>query len=316
MEADIDWRQLRAFIAVAESGSFTQAGRRIRLSQPAVSRAVAALEKQLGVPLLERVGRRASLTGAGQKLLARGRRLLAETAALREELQASERLGAGSLRLAADPNACQFLLPAVLREFKESFPACGWTITPASSLAAVDFLREKSAEVAMVTRPLRLPASVRFERLFEEELVFAVSRSHPWSLNRRAPPGDLERYAFLLPEKGSESYELIERYFAKRGRRLKILAELGSVEAIRVMAAYGLGVGILPRWSIPGTAEEEKLVAIPLGRNPLRRSWGLLTLKGRHPGLAERAFLELCRSIVPQLIREKARGGPSASDGD
>ncbi|MDD2676726.1 MAG: LysR family transcriptional regulator [Methylacidiphilaceae bacterium] len=307
MENAIDLRQMRAFIAVAECGSFTQASRRIHLSQPAVSRAVAALEKEIGVPLLERSGKRASLTNAGRRLLSRGRRLLAEAVALREELQASERLGAGALRLAADPSACQSLLPAVLREFKESFPACAWTVTPASAVAALELVREKTVEVAMVTRPLRLPASVRFERLFEEELVFAVAASHPWNADRKASLRDIERYSFLLPEKESDSYELIDRYFARRSLRLRVLAELGSVEAIRAMAAYGLGVGILPRWAILGTAEEGKLVAIPLGRSPLRRSWGLLGLKGRQPGLTERAFVELCRSIVPRLVREKAK---------
>jgi molybdate transport repressor ModE-like protein len=313
MESAIDLRQMRVFIAVAESGSFTQASRRIHLSQPAVSRAVAALEKEIGVPLLERSGKRASLTNAGQRLLSRGRRLLAEAVALREELQASERLGAGSLRLAADPSACHYLLPAVLREFKESFPACAWTVMPTSAVAALELVREKSVEVAMVTRPLRLPASARFERLFEEELVFAVAASHPWGAGREASSRDIERYSFLLPEKESDSYELIDRYFARRSLRLKVLAELGSVEAIRAMAAYGLGVGILPRWAISGTAEEGKLVAIPLGRNPLRRSWGLLSLKGRHPGLTERAFLELCRSIVPRLVRDQAKEGLPAS---
>ncbi|MGD9897399.1 MAG: LysR family transcriptional regulator [Candidatus Methylacidiphilaceae bacterium] len=311
MESPIDLRQMCAFIAVAESGSFTQASRRLHLSQPAVSRTVAALEEELGVRLLERSGRRVSLTAAGQTLLPRGRRLLAEADSLREELRASEQLGAGSLRLAADPSACEHLLPAVLREFKESFPACVWTITPASAIPALDLVREKSVEVAMVTRPLRLPASVRFERLFEEELVFAVTPSHPWAADRKTPPRDFERYSFLLPEREGESHQLVDRYFARRGLRLSVLAELGSIEAIGAMAAYGLGIGILPRWAISRAAEEGKLVPIPLGRCPLRRSWGLLSLKGRRPGLAEHAFLALCRSIVPRLIRERAEGGRS-----
>ncbi|MDD4931881.1 MAG: LysR family transcriptional regulator [Methylacidiphilaceae bacterium] len=312
MEALIDLRQVCAFIAVAESGSFTQASRRLHLSQPAVSRAVAALEQEIGARLLERSGRQVSLTSAGQTLLSRGRRLLAETVLLREELQASEHLGTGSLRLAADPSACDDLLPAVLREFKESFPASTWAITPVSAIPALELIRGKSVEVALVTRPLRLPASVRFERLFEEELVFAVNPSHPWAAGRKAPPRDIERYAFLLPLKESETYQLVDRYFARQGLRLRTLAELGSVEAIRAMTAYGLGIGILPRWAIPRTVEDGKVVAVPLGRSPLRRSWGLLSLKGKRPGLAERAFLELCRSIIPQLIRDRAENASPA----
>ncbi|VVM08469.1 Hydrogen peroxide-inducible genes activator [Methylacidimicrobium cyclopophantes] len=311
MEPTIDLRQLQAFLAVAESGSFTRASRKLHRSQPAVSRTVAALEEELGVGLFERFGKRIALTQAGQILVSRSRRLLAETASLREELRASEQSGAGSLRLAADPSACQHLLPAILREFKESFPACAWTILAANAFQSLEWVREKRVEVAMVTRPLRLPALIRFEPLFEEEWVFAVTGAHPWAADRTAPARDLERYRYLLPDEGSESAELIERYFARRGVRLPVLASLGSAEAIGAMAAQGLGIGILPSWVLGGSAEPGKLVPIPFGRNPLRRSWGLLRLKGRRPGLAEHAFLALCRSIVPRRIQEQTIGGRS-----
>lgn len=314
MEPGIDLRQMRAFVAVAECGGFTRASRRLHLSQPAVSRSVAALEEELGTPLFERLGRRAALTPAGETLFARARRLLADVAILREEVRASEQIGGGTLRIAADPSACHDLLPAVLREFKEGFPACVWTITPADAASGLELVREKRVEVAMVTRPLRLPSSVRFERLFEEELVFAVAPSHPWAANPKAPLRDLHHYSFLLPDRESESGQLLERYFARQGWRLPVLAELGSMEAIRAMAAYGLGIGILPRWALSGSVQEGKLVPIPLGRVPLRRSWGLLSLKGRKPGLTEHAFLALCRSIVPCFVRDRWRRHPSGRE--
>src|ERR1043166_9165185 len=130
MRAPLDSRQLRAFSVLARTGSFTQAARELHLTQSGISHAMKALENDIGCRLLDRMGKTVVLTQAGEQLLVHAQRVLQEMSTARAELSHLGKWGSSRLRIGASTTTCQYVLPSVLREFKESFPQCAISIEP------------------------------------------------------------------------------------------------------------------------------------------------------------------------------------------
>src|SRR6516164_5240688 len=122
MSDSLDTRQLRAFCVLARTGSFTQTARELHLTQSGVSHSMKALERDTGCRLLDRLGKKVVLTQAGEQLLLHATKILLEMETAREALAHLGKWGRGRMRLGASTTACQHLIPAVIREFKESFP--------------------------------------------------------------------------------------------------------------------------------------------------------------------------------------------------
>src|SRR5882672_440772 len=138
----LDSRQLRAFLTLARAGSFTLAAKELFLSQSAVSHSMKALEQEVGCRLFDRVGKKVLLTQAGETLLHHVEKILQEMTAARAALEQLGKWGKSRLRIGASTTACQYILPAVLREFKESFPKCAISIEPGDTPEAIELLRD------------------------------------------------------------------------------------------------------------------------------------------------------------------------------
>jgi DNA-binding transcriptional LysR family regulator len=292
----LDSRQLRAFASLARCGSFTEAARELHLTQSAVSHAMRALEEEVGCRLLDRIGKKATLTQSGEQLLARAEKILSEMEVARAELKQLGRWGGGRLRLGATVTACQYLLPAVLREFKESFPTCTIHIEPGDTAGAIALLRARQIDIAIGLQP-RAERDLEFRPLFEDELRFILSAVHPWSRSGRVVEAEIPRQSYILYEKRSYTFQLIEDYFREREQALFTSMELGSMEAIKELVKLNLGVSIMAPWIVRKELAEGSLTALPLGRKKLRRQWGLLHLKHRRFTLPEETFIGLCRTL-------------------
>src|SRR6266566_9644880 len=147
MSEPLDSRQLRAFATLARTGSFTLTARELRLSQSAISHSMKALEQEVRCRLLDRMGKTVVLTQAGEQLLAHAERILGEMAAAREQLGELGKWGHGRLRICTSTTACQYILPAILRKFKESFPQYVIQIEPGDTPAAMDLLRRNQIDL-------------------------------------------------------------------------------------------------------------------------------------------------------------------------
>jgi DNA-binding transcriptional LysR family regulator len=292
----LDSRQLRAFAVLARTGSFTAAARELHLTQSAVSHAMRALEEEVGCRLLDRIGKKATLTQSGEQLLQHAEKILTEMSSARDSLKNLGRWGGGRLRLGATVTACQYLLPAVLREFRESFPVCTVTIEPGDTPAVLEMLRERQIDIALGLEP-RTERDVEFRPLFEDELRFLLSPLHPWAQAGRVAEDEVPRQSYILYEKQSYTFQLIAEYFLERGQQLFVSMELGSMEAIKEFVKLDLGISILAPWIARKELAEGSLVALPLGRKKLRRRWGLLHLRQRRFTLPEETFMGLCRSL-------------------
>ena len=297
MAAPIDSRQLRAFVIIARTGSFTQTARELLLSQPAVSHSIKALEDEMRCRLLDRVGKSVCLTQAGEQFLSHATRILAEMDSARERLSELGKWGHGRLRLGTSPTACQYILPPVLREFKESFPHCVIHIEPGDTPDTLELLLQNRIDLALAPEPTG-QTQLAFRPLFTDELKFLVSPLHPWAVAGQVDRATIKSQHFILYTRTSHLSELIEEYFRAEKIVLSTSIELGNMEAIKELVKLGLGVSILAPWVAQKELADGSLCALPLGRRKLKRRWGILARKSQRLSLAQETFAGLCKAVA------------------
>lgn len=309
----LDCRQLRAFVALAKSGSFTLAGKELFVSQSAVSHSIKGLENDTGCRLFDRLGKKVHLTPAGEHLLHHAEKILREMALARESIEQRAAWGKGKLRLGAQPTICQYLLPGVIREFRKEFPDWQISIEPGDTPQCVEWLRENRLDLAIGIAPQRAEP-VLFTPLFSDQLSFVVSPSHPWARMGRVDPQEIPDQHFILHSKTSHTYRLIQEYFQRDRVSLNLCIELGSMEAIKELVELNLGVSILAPWITREETLAGSLVALPLGKRKLKRTWGVLRPTERPPNLGEETLIRLCGKacdlLAPGCVPEGSTEAP------
>jgi DNA-binding transcriptional LysR family regulator len=297
MRAVLDSRQLLAFSTVARRGSFTLAAKDLFLTQSAISDAMKALEGEVGCRLLDRVGKRVLLTQAGEQFLLHAERILREMELARSGLDTLTNWGHGRLRVGASTTACQYILPTVLREFKQSFPKCVIKIEPGDHGQQLDLLRRNQIDLAIMLEPLG-ESEYTFVPLFEDELRFLVAPLHPWAQLGRVPREAISEETLILYNKTSYTFRLVSEYFREEKITLTNFIELGSMEAIKELVKIGLGAGLLAPWIARQELASGALVSFALGKRKLARKWGVVHLRGRRLPLGEETFVGLCRTVT------------------
>ncbi len=305
MQPLLDSRQLRAFAILARTGSFTVSARELGLSQSAVSHAMKALEDEVGCRLLDKVGKKTTLTHAGEQLLFHAEKILREMGSARLGITRLGSWGQSKLRVGAGVSLCQHVLPAVIREFREGFPNCALTLEPAEGATALEMLRNRRVDLVIGLQPGR-DEPLEFRPLFEDELVFVVHPLHPWAQAGKVDRAAIARQSYLLYHRASSIYRMTQDFFRAEGFAPPDSIEFGSMEAIKELVKAGLGVSILAPWVARVELGQGSLVALPLSRRKLRRAWGVLYWRERRLSLAEETFAGLCGSATEGL---RAAGG-------
>ncbi len=302
MASLIDSRQLLAFATLARHGSFTAAAKELFLTQSAVSHAIKALETELGVKVFDRVGKKARLTLAGERLLVHADRILREMQDARSDIEELSSWGQSRLRVGASATACQYLLPSVLREFKQSFPECEIRIQPGNSPVMGEALRANEIDLALMLRPPNRE-DLEFRPVFRDALEMYVAPNHRWAAKASVLPTaeDRSRETYVLYHNSTYTYGVVTDYLRAEGVTVSNPIEMGSMEAAKELVKIGLGVGIFARWVARKEVEEGSLVPLSLGAQPLEREWGIGHLKGRQLGLAEETFLGLFEAAAEML---------------
>ncbi|MEO7300140.1 MAG: LysR family transcriptional regulator [Verrucomicrobiota bacterium] len=300
MSFPLDSRQLRAFAILSRTGSFTLAARELHLTQSAISHAMKALEQDAGCKLLSIVGKKILLTQAGEQLLHHAEKILEEMAATRASLQQLGKWGVGRLRIGASTTACQYILPKVLGEFKKSFPQYGIVLQPADTMDAVAALHENRIDLAIGLEPEK-EEPFEFHPLFIDELFFLCSPQHPWAVRKSIVRAEIPKQNYVLYNKASYTFRMVEKYFREEEMVLNTVIELGSMEAIKELVKLDLGVSILAPWIARQELEEGSLVALPLGKRKLKRNWGVFYWRRHRLNLAEETFIKHCRAATAAL---------------
>jgi DNA-binding transcriptional LysR family regulator len=243
----MDLRQLRYFVAVAEERHFGRAAQRLHMSQPPLSMQIKALERELGIGLLERTSRRVALTDAGRVFLERAKAILGAVEEAREVARGAERGLQGRLEVGFISSASLSLLPPSIRLFRERFGGVELELKELTSAQQIDALYEGGIRVGLVRLPLRAPG-IRFEPVLEERLVVALPSGHALeSLDRVSLESiaDLPLIFFtrqLIPGFHAQIVELFQRV----GAFPKVAQHAVHLQTIVGLVASGVGIAILP----------------------------------------------------------------------
>jgi LysR family transcriptional regulator, low CO2-responsive transcriptional regulator len=299
MEQVLSSQQLRCFVALARRLHMGRAAVDLGLTPSALSHSLRSLETDLGCTLIERGVKLLRLTHSGVELLTEAEIVLSQMQGMRKRLEARPEWKQSRLRIAASQSACHYLLPAVLREFVESFRDLRISMDPCSTNEAIQRILQGEADCAVCPQPEDLTGLTAFP-IGEDELRFLVPPAHPWT--RRGQATQLQLQSIITPERHSDVRGLIASHFEKESFVLEPLIEVGSDEAIKHFIRLGLGVGILPEWTARRELDSGALCSIPLGRRRLRRTWCVLHSARRPNTIAEDLFADLCQSVARDLM--------------
>lgn len=282
--------QLRLFSEVAERRGFSRAAEALRISQPAVSKAVRELEAQVGAALLERGPGGVRLTDAGSVLAARARELFAIERAAEEEMRALRGLERGSLRIGASTTIATYHLPPLLAAFQARHPGVVLRLTSANSGAVLDLLTAREVDIALVEGPVDEPG-LTVAPWRREPMLFVAAPTH--RLARRggmATAAELAAEIFVVREPGSGTREVAERVLAAAGIVPRRTLEVGSTEAIKQVVAAGLGVAVVAGAAAADLVALGRLAVLQTAAGAHERVLSRVAVSGRRPSPPARAF--------------------------
>ncbi|THF60659.1 LysR family transcriptional regulator [Pseudothauera rhizosphaerae] len=293
-------RQLRALVALADSGSFTQAARVLHLTQPAVSMQVRELEAVVGQVLVD--GRReVRLTNAGELLVRRAREALAALELAEVEMKAMSGVAAGTLDVVAITTA-EYFVPHLLAEFGRRYPDIGFRLTVNNREAVYEQLREQRVDLAIMGTPPRgLP--LRRIPFAPHPLSFVAAPDHPLAGRRHIPPAALAGERLLLRERGSGTRSNLERFLRAHGVKALRADEMGSNETLKQAAMAGMGVAFLSHHTFAMELESGRLVRLDVQDTPVVREWNVLVHADRPPTPALEALLDFLQAEGAERMR-------------
>jgi DNA-binding transcriptional LysR family regulator len=287
----MELRQLRYLNAVARRRSFTQAALDLHIAQSALSQQIRRLEQELGVELLRRTTRRVEVTEAGELVLARARRALAEVEGVGEDLDALQGLVRGTLRLGGVPPVGPVHPAALIADFTRAYPGVAVTVREDVAFRLLDQLRDGGLDLVMALVDPDALDGLEGVQLLEEELVVIAPLDHPLSRAKRVRAERLAGEPLVTSGAGSALREALVTLVPDGD----VVAEINELEALRELTARGLGVTLMPRSVV--ASDGDRLAIRPLSPR-YALPFSLIWRAGERPTAAAHAFREHVLSTV------------------
>jgi DNA-binding transcriptional LysR family regulator len=245
----MDLRQLEILQAIAETGSFTASGRKLHVSQSAISRQIALLEDELGEPLFLRVGRQVRMTPAAESLVQLGKRVFQDVRDTVGAITDHTRALRGTLRLAGGMTVCLYVFPPLLKHLKKVHPHVDVRLTVATAAQSIEAIRSGRVDAGLLTLPIEESDLVTVP-VMHEELLLVTMPTHPLAKKKRIVPHDVAAEPFVLFEPGSATRRIIDSFFVTEKIEPHIVMDTENVEIIKAMVKTGIGIGIVPYQAI------------------------------------------------------------------
>ena len=292
----------RALVAVSELGSFSKAGQRLHLSPPAVFAQIHQLETELGKKLYERAGRKLVLTPAGRLTLEYCRRLLLvndEAVAAVRQLNGVER---GSLYLGCGPHLSVSIIPHLLRAYISEHPHVELRLITGSDQILFEDLHARKVDIVLMNLPVDEPKLVQ-DPLWRYEMVFVVPPDDPAANQGTISAAELSARPFILYPRSLVVESAIRQFCVAVGFEPKVVMQNDQADSIKELVKLGLGVSLLPLWSVSDDVRRGTLRTLRLTNRQLFSTTGLIYRKSIHPPMALRALLAVAhqwRSWLPK----------------
>ncbi len=290
----MDIALLQAFLAVAETGSFSRAGERIYLTQPAISKRIAALEQKLGATLFDRIGRKVQLTEAGRALFERSRAILNELEDMKRSLANLSGEIRGALALATSHHIGLHRIPQTLKRFHARYPNVRLDLRFMDSEQACHAVVRGELELAVVTLPPAPIPQLQCERIWNDPLDIVVAANHPLGAQRDVALRTLLEHTAILPGPGTYTREIVLKALGSARSKVRVDMTTNYLEVLKMLAAIGLGWTALPRTMID---EDLKVVQIK-NMKTIQRELGIVTHAKRTLSNAGDAMVRMIRAAA------------------
>ena len=287
----MDNQNLKAFLTVAETGSFSGAAEKLHLTQSAVSKRIALLEEQVAKKLFDRIARQVSLTEAGQALLPRARHILQESEAAIQAIHDLSGDASGRLRLAISHHLGLHRLPPVLKTFADRHPNVNLDIAFMDSEKAYEQVLQGHSDVAVITLALETHQNIHSRRIWRDPLQFICAPDHLLASIAQPSLQDLAEHPVILPGLNTYTGRIIQNLFDRENIPLKAPLSTNYLETISTMVEIGLG------WSVLPVTLVKNLHVMNIKHTIIERDLGYIHHKKRSLSNAALAFLQLLEQI-------------------
>ena len=303
-------KQMRAFVATVKLGTLSRAAEALYLSQPSVSLQLQALERELGVELLHRSRRRINLTDAGEALYELARPLVEGWENLDRQFQAKVKgLQAGKLTVAAGSSTIQYLLPHLVRQYRERYPDVQLQLANVTGKDGLALLRADEADFA-VGSLLDVPNDIAWAPVYHYDPLLITPPDHPLARQQNVLLEDLTPYGLILPPQRLSTYRMVDLVFQQRQVAYHVAIEVGGWEVIKEYVAMGMGISIVTSICIT-EADRQRLAVRNMRQYFPQRSYGVVMRKGKFLSKEAQAFIDLIR---PGLLTHRDYDEPGHSE--
>jgi DNA-binding transcriptional LysR family regulator len=286
----LNLHQLRIFYIVAKHLSFSMAAEELFMTQPAVSQQVKSLERRLNMKLFERTGHKLFLTEAGEAILENALVILTAQEEIERVIAELQGLSRGRFVLGANTTGGMYIVPSIVRAFREVHPEAELTLHVESTNRICERVMQNMVDIAIVTGPLQDRRFV-VRDLCQDQLLLIISPSHPFASRASVSLADVASEPFILPEPGSRTRLLVEQAFTERGLKLRVTMQLAGTEAVKKAAEANLGVAMVSRHAIQRELSLDVLKAVTIDGLTIYRPIHMLYRKGKHFSPLAREFL-------------------------
>jgi len=291
-------QHLETFCRVVEEGSFTKAAEGLGFSQPAVTKQVRSLEKELGSTLLVRSQRDFRLTPAGEIVYDYGRQIINAVRECRSALEGVNTPGKGDLRIGAVFTMALFTLPPILEEFQKSHPGVTVHVRTGTNQGILAMVLHNEVDVGLTAFPLTHP-QIRTTPLFEDPVLLVASPRSEWAKKKRLTPPEMAEIPMVSYQRMSQFRGFVDANFEAAGIRPNVVMEFDTHELVKTMVQLGLGVAMIPRSAVREDLQSGRLITLEIAGFPkLTRVTAMLTRQGRRETWAMQAFAELMRKAT------------------
>jgi DNA-binding transcriptional LysR family regulator len=280
--------ELRTFLAVADTGSFSKAAKTLHVTQPAVSKRIQSLEAGLGVQLFDRVGKRVYLTDGGNLLRPRAEALMKDLRDTETALKNLHQRVDGRLALATSHHVGLHRLAPVLRAFTRRYPDVHLDLSFVDSEDAHDLVLRADVELAVVTLNPEGDADLTYRHIWHDPLVFVAASDHPLTTQMPVPLRVLAQQPAVLPGLGTFTGRIVRARFREANLPLTASMSTNYLETLGMLVGIGIGWSLLPRTMVTGS-----LTVLEVADEPLGRDLGAVTNPDRTLSNSARAFLEV-----------------------
>jgi DNA-binding transcriptional LysR family regulator len=294
-------RQLQVFEAVARLLSYTRAAEELYLSQPTVSMQIKKLEGDIGLPLTEQIGKKISLTEAGQALYQASREIIGTLNRFEMEIDDQKGLRTGQLRISVVTTA-NYFAPRLIGRFTQEYPGITLSLDVGNRVHILHRMSQNMDDLYLVGKPPD-SSELDFQPYLENPMVVVAPINHPMVGRKNIPLIEIAEQPFIIREQGSGTRIAVEQLFAEHEQKLNIRMELGSNESIKQGISGGLGLAVISQHTLTG-GDLAELAILDVEAFPISWQWYVGHPRGKRLSIVAKTFIDFMYKEGALLLPE------------